>query len=152
MGSDKDNLLNLMKEQLDSFFYNIKQLSQHSRLEGSLNEGLSFLLYILWISGRSKVSDIAQKLGITNGAVTQMADKMVKADLIIRERSEEDRRIVWLSLSEKGKNMVNEIHNSRFEYFRSRLSQLSEEDLENSIEVFQKLNALLGVIKKSDTQ
>ncbi len=146
----KDSLLNTMKQQFDNFFYNMKHISQHSRLQGTLTEGPSFLLHILWLNGPSKISDIAQKLGITNGAVTQMADKLVEVELISRERSKEDRRVVWLALTAKGKEIVAEIQDNRFEFVRSQLSQLPEVDLEKAIEVFEKFNSILSVIKDKE--
>jgi len=143
----KESQLNIMKEQLDHFFYNMKHVSQHARIQGTLAEGPSFLLHTLWMNGPSKISDIAQKLGITNGAITQMADKLLDIGLITRERSEEDRRVVWLSLTPKGKDMAFEIQNNRFAFVRSRLDQLSEKDLDQAIDVFQNLNKILGVIQ-----
>lgn len=44
----------------------------------------------------------AQKLGITNGAVTQIANKLVTKGLLTKYRKEENRKEVFLKLTDQG--------------------------------------------------
>jgi DNA-binding MarR family transcriptional regulator len=47
-------------------------------------------------------SRLSQKLGITNGAVTQIADKLVKKKLIRKYKKESNKKEVYLKLTEEG--------------------------------------------------
>jgi len=47
-------------------------------------------------------SRLSQKLGITNGAVTQIADKLVKKKLIYKYKKEINKKEVYLKLTEEG--------------------------------------------------
>lgn len=50
----------------------------------------------------SNVSQTAQKLGITNGAVTQVADKLVDKGLIKKYKKEGNKKEVYLKLTAQG--------------------------------------------------
>lgn len=140
----KEKLLDEFKVLLDNFFYGIKQVVYHAKTDTSLAEGQIFLLHILWERGTCKVSDIASRLGLTAGAVTAMTDKLTQMELIKRERSEEDRRVVWVSITDAGRQVIERIKKNRFEHVREKFKNLSEEDLIRTIGVFEKLNAELN--------
>ncbi len=47
-------------------------------------------------------SNLARKMGITNGAVTQMADKLVKKRLLVKQKRPGNRKEVYLTLTAEG--------------------------------------------------
>jgi len=53
-----------------------------------------------------KVKEIADLLGITGSAATQLADALVKKGYLSRERSPGDRRALEIRLSDQGKKQV----------------------------------------------
>ena len=55
------------------------------------------------LSGENTMSVVAKKLGITAGSLTTSVNSLVNKKYVIRQRSEEDRRVVFLKLTEKGK-------------------------------------------------
>ena len=58
------------------------------------------------------MSEIAKWLHITMGSLTTAMNSLVNKQYVIRERSEEDRRIVNISLTEKGKKAF--LHHQAF--------------------------------------
>jgi DNA-binding MarR family transcriptional regulator len=52
------------------------------------------------------VKEIADLLGITSSAVTQLVDTLVKRGYLSRERSSEDRRALKVRLSDQGQKQV----------------------------------------------
>ncbi|MNJ66536.1 transcriptional repressor MprA [compost metagenome] len=54
-----------------------------------------------------------------------LLDRMEKAELIRRDRDEEDRRIVWISITEKGKAEADRGISIRHEYLGGVLSRIS---------------------------
>lgn len=52
-----------------------------------------------------KMSEIANTLGVTFGTPTVTVDRLIKKGYVIRRRDNEDRRRVFISLSETGKDV-----------------------------------------------
>ena len=50
-----------------------------------------------------KMSDVAKRLSVTQGTLTINVTQLEKKDYVIRERSEADKRVVYITLTEKGK-------------------------------------------------
>ena len=55
------------------------------------------------------MSSIAKKLSVTVGTLTIAMNSLVKKGYVKRERGEEDRRVVYISLSDKGKKAFVQI-------------------------------------------
>lgn len=68
-----------------------------------LTEGQLNVLDILLQHEPMKPSDLLHYLNTTPAAITTLLDRMERNELIVRTRDDNDRRIVWISLSEKGK-------------------------------------------------
>lgn len=49
------------------------------------------------------MSEIAKKLGVTVGTLTTNMNGLEKKDYIVRTRSSEDKRVVYITLTERGK-------------------------------------------------
>ncbi|WP_019536957.1 MarR family winged helix-turn-helix transcriptional regulator [Paenibacillus ginsengihumi] len=141
---DKERMIRSIQQQMESLFYRIRHDSQ-LRSKEMLPEGQVFLLIMLYNQGTVKATDIAVKLGITSGAVTGMTDKMEKLGLIRRERSEEDRRVVHISLTEHGADTLKRIRLARFNRLCELISQLEIDELQQMEHVFTKMNRMLLV-------
>ena len=74
------------------------------------------------------MSTVAAKLMVTVGTLTTAVNSLVKKSYINRVRSEKDRRIVLLSLTEKGRKAYD--HHRRFheEMIKAVMTNLSEEE------------------------
>ena len=78
------------------------------------------------LSGENTMSVVAKKLGITAGSLTTSVNSLVNKKYVIRQRSEEDRRVVFLKLTEKGKRAYEhhrEYHRQMTEAVISRLDE-----------------------------
>ena len=53
-----------------------------------------------------KVSDLANKLYLHPTTVVGIIDRLEKQDLVERRRSKDDRRVVWIELTDKGNDLV----------------------------------------------
>jgi DNA-binding MarR family transcriptional regulator len=76
-----------------------------------------------------KMSDIAAKLGITVGSLTSSMNSLVKKDYVQRHRTDQDRRVVLINLTEKGKRAYD--HHERFheEMVDAAIKSLNEEEI-----------------------
>ncbi|WP_308639457.1 MarR family winged helix-turn-helix transcriptional regulator [Paenibacillus silvisoli] len=111
----------------------------------SLASAHIFILMYLNNTDACRVNDVVKFLGITSGAATGLTDKLVSLGLIERTRPEDDRRVVLLSLTEKGKEAVGIIRKQRMEWFTDLVGQLDEEKLDLVLNAF---NILLDVLEE----
>lgn len=87
------------------------------------------------------VSDIANHLNITLSGVTQLTEKLVHMKLVTRTRSEEDRRIVCINITEEGKKLVEKFHQNRAKVFKEWFSILSEEEAKTYFRILEKITS-----------
>ncbi|SDC98862.1 transcriptional regulator, MarR family [Cupriavidus sp. YR651] len=70
--------------------------------------------------------EISKLLGIDSGLMTRMLDKLEEKGLLERSRSIDDRRVVNLTLTEKGKAVAAQIPEIAPEVLNQRLKEFSE--------------------------
>jgi DNA-binding MarR family transcriptional regulator len=139
----KDKLLKEMQSAIETLFGRFKQETHKLNSPEHLADGQIFLLFNLCQKGICNASDVANMIGITSGAVTGMTDKLVSLGLITRERSEQDRRVVLFSITEKGKEVIGRIREKRFSRINDLFKQITNDELETTIKVFNKITALM---------
>ena len=61
------------------------------------------IIEAIGLGNESTMSAVARRQGITAGSLTTSMNSLVKKGYVNRERGKEDRRVVYISLSEKGK-------------------------------------------------
>ena len=75
------------------------------------------------------MSAIAKEHGVTVGSLTTSMNSLVKKEYVIRERSEQDRRVVTIRLSEKGLRAYEHHRNFHMKMTSAALAILKEEDI-----------------------
>lgn len=81
--------------------------------------------YLQPVSGKH----IAEHMQISRSAVTQMIDGLFVAGYITRTEDPKDRRITYLSLSEKGDSYLAELEATGEAFFAEVTSELTDEEL-----------------------
>lgn len=94
------------------------------------------VLYVLSKEGPRKVSQLAHALYITPAAITGITDKLLEEEYIKRERAERDRRVVNISITEKGESIIQEAQEGHSEAIHSFFNLLPEEDMEHLRRIF----------------
>ena len=86
------------------------------------------------------MSSIARELSVTVGTLTIAMNSLVKKGYVERSRGLEDRRGVYISLSERGRKAYG--HHARFhrEMIESLTSDLSEDEMQTLVKALMKLN------------
>ena len=77
----------------------------------------------------SPMSAIAKKMNVTAGTLTTSMNSLVNKKYAVRERSEEDRRVVYIKLTEKGKKAYE--HHAQFHHQMTEavIKKLNEEEI-----------------------
>lgn len=119
----------------------------HQELAGSLKDGITanqfFVMKMLADRGQMTVSEVAEAFTVSLSAVTSLVDRLFRAGMIERRRSEDDRRVVWLELTEEGRNMVNTCMAGRRRVIRRYISRLEEKELVFLIEINEKIVSMM---------
>jgi len=108
-------------------------------LAPALTEAQLAVLEVLGENERMKPSDLTPLLATSPAAVTMLLDRMEKNGLIQRERDGNDRRIVWVSISAKGKAEVERGVQIRDAFLAKVLSRISAHNQQLLIYLLGKL-------------
>jgi DNA-binding MarR family transcriptional regulator len=87
------------------------------------------VLLVLWQHGSLSVNEICQKLLLESNTVTPLLKRLEEKQLLARKRSEDDERVVKISLTEKGvtlKQSVSQIPHRIVESFKDDSVSLEE--------------------------
>lgn len=91
--------------------------------------------------GKLNMKSLAQKLGVTTGTTTITVDRLEKKEYAKRETIKEDRRVNLISLTEKGMKAFDEHHKFHRHLTEQMLSTLSEDEVEQLLNILKKINA-----------
>ncbi|MFL0194144.1 MarR family transcriptional regulator [Clostridium sp. WILCCON 0269] len=144
---DKACLIEEVKKNLYDFLLLIRSITHKSKYDKKLSISQLFFLYQLREYGPYKVNKLAKELGITPSAVTNLSDKLVTNGFVHRYQPEDNRRVVMLSLTDKGSDLIKESDEMRSQFLIQSLSILNNCDLKDVIYSFSKLNHALKTYK-----
>ncbi len=83
-----------------------------------VNMAQSFVLFSLLENDGTTLSEIGLRAQIENSSLTTMVDKLEKENLVERRLFAQDRRVVRLFLTDKGREMANKILDSGYNFHR----------------------------------
>lgn len=95
------------------------------------------------------MSAIAHKLSVTVSTLTTNMNGLEKKGYILRERSQEDKRVVHVTLTDKGKKAFYHHRDFHKSMIRAIIKDLSEEEMEILRSCLVNLNRFLEPDKKS---
>ena len=90
----------------------IRDFLRYSRESGLSMSQLGALFHLHRI-GSSGVTDLGDHLGVTSAAVSQMLDRLVQQELILRSVDPSDRRVKQIVLTDKGLQVLQESTRAR---------------------------------------
>ena len=105
------------------------------------NIGISPVLVLteLKLRGTQKHTTLSKKLGYSPGAITSIADRLIKLGLAERKYNENDRRNVFLSITDKGLEVHQQAIQKGRELHVELFKVLSEEEVQQLINIYEKL-------------
>jgi DNA-binding MarR family transcriptional regulator len=97
------------------------------------------------------VTNLAEKLGVTKGAVSQMVNKLKKKDLVTKLKDSENDRDVILLLSKKGKTAFDghiKFHMDMYNDIMRLIENISINEINSFMEIINKVEFYLDKYKK----
>lgn len=97
------------------------------------------IIEILGKRGSMKMTEVADQARLSVSTVTGIMDSLVEKSLVDRTRSDEDRRIVRVELTEQGLKIYAQALAIRLRMVRGMLGSLNNREQETLIELFSKI-------------
>jgi DNA-binding MarR family transcriptional regulator len=121
------------EEQIQSIVMSLAKLQRPAFKSGFKDIGLSHaqvgMIVLLSYHQDASVKETADFLGISKSAITQLADPLVEKGLIARSNDPKDRRIVRLSLTGDGRQMLRKLAKRKFDGISSAIQNLTDEEV-----------------------
>ena len=87
------------------------------------------IMFILFVNGQIRMSDMAADLQVTLATATGLVDRLVEKGLVVRESQPDDRRVVLCRLSASGQGAIRRIWESAENRLRALLQTLDANNL-----------------------
>nr|WP_077845410.1 MarR family transcriptional regulator [Clostridium puniceum] len=131
------HLVKLLQDVMNLFKHNMKKLLGDARI--SAPQGM--VIGLLSKTKKMKVTELSSKLCLSNSTVSGIIDRLEAQEMVIRERSKEDKRVVYVSISPKFEDMHKVFHKQMEKNVQNIINQSSSEEL-------QKISEGLIILKK----
>ena len=98
------------------------------------------ILRLLNEEGSSSMVNMANSLLITQAAMTGIIDRLEKQDLVERVRNTEDRRVIHVSITPKGREVSKKADRLHRNFVEKALQSLTESDVANVLNALTKMS------------
>ncbi|GAB6169937.1 MarR family transcriptional regulator [Clostridium carnis] len=133
----------IVNELLVQIFNDILQIEERTLKQGHFSDLSVTEMHTIEAIGmydKRTMSEVAQDLEITVGTLTTAINKLIKKDYVERKRIEEDRRVVLVGLTKKGKLAYRLHEKFHSEMVKSTIDGLTEKEEEVLISSLERLN------------
>ena len=113
---------------MDTFMHRSMRGWSHFAKSTGLSMPQFSILMQLHHKGPCGLSEISERFDITAAAASQLVDKLVQAGYLARTEDPTDRRAKLLTLSDKGKELINQGTEERHRWMDDLAATLSVED------------------------
>jgi DNA-binding MarR family transcriptional regulator len=141
--------INNIKELVDRYIE--VSFSVNSKAECLIKEQISsdltndqhYTLRYMHKVGTCTSSELAEVFNVKKSAITAMINRMWEKGLIERTRDENDRRVVYLTLTNRGNELFLKTEQRIHKLVESLITKFDQTEIEQFIQTFEKLNQLL---------
>lgn len=97
------------------------------------------VLEALYHKGRQTVRQISEDVLISTGSITYVIDKLEAKGLLERKHFKEDRRVVYIHITEKGTQQMDEIFPQHQQVIEGIFTDISDPEKEQLIELLKRV-------------
>jgi len=107
-------------------------------------------LVVLASRGPQSLAALAEAVDVTPPTATRMCDRLIRKGLIVRRHDRVDRRLIRLTLAEKGHELVAEVTDRRRAEIADLLEAIPSEQQAALVDSLQRLTAAAGEVPEQD--
>lgn len=135
----------LVDRYIDVSFSVVKKAE--SLVKGELCDDLTYdqhyMLRYISRKGSCTSTELAEVFDVKKSAITAIITRLVEKGLIERTRDENDRRVVYLALTEKAKELFNDTEERIHKLVGSFIQKFEENEITQFIKTYEKLDKIL---------
>ena len=128
-----------LSEQSSDFFKNYLRLFRKNIKQYNLTESQALCLISIPFNGISQTR-LSRNLSLNISTVSRNLSHLIKVDLIIKKKSNEDIRSYNINLSDKGKKIYTKINKSIDNHFYNICTKLNPNEKDLLIDLLNKIN------------
>ncbi len=133
-------VFNLMPKLEKAFFSNY---FKENAIDKNLNKTHIRTIMMLLFEESAPMNFVSHKLGLEKGSFTPVAKKLIDIGFINKNKSEEDRRVSILSLTDEGKKYATQLRDGHHKFMLGEIEKLS---LEDQVEFEAALDTILTLL------
>jgi DNA-binding MarR family transcriptional regulator len=107
-------------------------------------------LVVLASRGPKSLVELAEAVAVTPPTATRMCDRLIKKGLVVRGNDSGDRRLVRLTLAERGRDLVDEVTQRRRREIVELVAAVPEDQRVAMVDSLQRLAAAAGEVPEQD--
>lgn len=116
-----------------------RRLTKEYARRANLTSPQLTVIKVLETFGDVSLSELSERIRAQNSTVTGIIDRMERENLVKRERSKEDRRVVHIRLTTKGAGLARDIPVEPMEILRHAILSLSNAEGRELVKISTKL-------------
>lgn len=120
-----------------------RSMPVHIRHEGVSSAQVKALVHLSEY-GPQTMGDLAEGLKITTPSATGLVNPLAEMGFVVRDRDQEDRRVVRVSLSEHAQEMAHSILDQRVTEVAAAMDDMTLEAQQNFLEGLERLASAYG--------
>ncbi|API92770.1 MarR family transcriptional regulator [Virgibacillus pantothenticus] len=101
------------------------------------------ILETLYHKGKQTVREISNSVLIKTGSITYVIDRLEEKGMLQREHCQKDRRVVYIDITDEGKNLMDEIFPKHQKVIEELFMDISDEQKQTIIDVLKKVGKRL---------
>lgn len=131
-------------EEIIKQFNHLKVQRRKAANHQKAGRGAGFVLTYLYNQDENVIpSEIGRQMNVSTPRVTAILNKLEAKNLIIRTISPEDRRNVFITLSEQGRQIVEEKKAQQEKNIQTLVERLKSDDVEAFIRVLKEIDTII---------
>jgi DNA-binding MarR family transcriptional regulator len=96
-------------------------------------------LHLIYFGNNPTINEIASFIGVSLSSVSAVVDDLENLGMIKRTRGKDDRRVVYLSITKKGRIFLEKRMGLICKRMKNVFEKLPPSDLEKLLEIYQKI-------------
>lgn len=119
--------------------------------ENLTNDQLYLLRYIFQ-NGKCTTTELAEAFYVNKSAITAIISRLVEKKLVERSQDQDDRRIVYLTLTEDGRNLYLKMDAKVHKIVESFITQFDQQEISQFIKTYEKLANILKIMMEDQKE
>ena len=149
-GKSPDPNLDRILESMVYLYSESRRVTRAVAEQYGLTGSQLLVLKMLEPRGQLSLSELSERIRAKNSTVTGIIDRMERDGLVQRRRSGEDRRVVYIELTSRGRKLASDAKVDPMQLFRALLEDLPSRDAAELERITTKLVARVREIMSAE--